>query len=140
VVNGPTENGNGALDVNGDFTISGGTLVAAGSAGMAVAPDTGSAQGWLSATFDSAVAEGTTLHVAGADGKVLATFVTSKAIQSLVFSSAAIEDGAEYKIYAVGTSSGAGTGGLAPSGDLGSAAVAATVTAGEAPAGRFGGR
>ncbi|TMR98318.1 carbohydrate-binding domain-containing protein [Nonomuraea basaltis] len=139
VVNGPTQNGNGALDVNGDFTISGGVLVAAGSAGMAVAPGTDSAQGWLSATFDSAVAEGTTLHVVDSDGKVLGTFVTSKSIQSLVFSSAGIKSGTEYKIYAGGTSSGTSTGGLAASGDLGSAALTATVTAGEAPAGGFGG-
>ncbi|MGP3918851.1 carbohydrate-binding domain-containing protein [Nonomuraea sp. 10N515B] len=139
VVNGPTENGNGALDVNGNFTISGGTLVAAGSAGMAVAPGADSAQGWLSATLDSAVAAGTTLQVVDSGGKVLATFVTSKSIQNLVFSSSGLEKGAEYKIYAGGTSSGSSTGGLAASGTLGSAALTATVTAGEAPAGRFGG-
>jgi hypothetical protein len=31
-------NGNGATDVNGTFTVSGGTLTAAGSAGMAGTP------------------------------------------------------------------------------------------------------
>ncbi|MGN9755742.1 hypothetical protein [Streptomyces sp. SD31] len=63
VVNGPERNGNGALDVNGSFTVSGGTLLAAGSAGMVVAPDPESEQGRLSATLDSSVPSGTTLHV-----------------------------------------------------------------------------
>lgn len=55
VVAGPTNSGNGALDVNGDFTVDGGTLVAAGSAGMVVSPSADSTQGWVSATLDSAV-------------------------------------------------------------------------------------
>ncbi|GFJ94887.1 hypothetical protein [Phytohabitans rumicis] len=138
VVNGPTSNGNGALDVNGTFTISGGVLLAAGSAGMAVAPDTDSAQGWLSATFTSTVASGTTLQVVDADGKVVATFVTSSDVQNLVHSSSAITKGEKYQIYSGGTASGDSTGGLAASGSLGSATSIATVTAGEAPAGGGG--
>ena len=38
LVNGPTNNGNGSLDYDETFDISGGTLVAAGSAGMAQMP------------------------------------------------------------------------------------------------------
>jgi hypothetical protein len=140
VVNGPTRNGNGALDVNGDFQISGGVLVAAGSSGMAVAPGTDSSQGWLSATFTSTVASGTTLQVVDGDGKVVATFVTSKDIQNLVYSSSAVTKGEKYQIYSGGTASGDSTGGLAASGALGSATSLATVTAGEAPAGGRGGR
>ncbi|WP_328872667.1 carbohydrate-binding domain-containing protein [Streptomyces sp. NBC_00287] len=140
VVNGPEMNGNGALDVNGSFTVSGGTLLAAGSAGMAVAPDEGSEQGWLSATLDSSVVAGTTLHVVDADGKVVATYVTSKAVQNVVFSSSAIKSGEEYTIREGGSASGKTTGGLADSGDLGgSAGTIATVTAGDAPEGGFGG-
>lgn len=135
VVNGPTNNGNGALDVNGDFTISGGVLAAAGSAGMVVSPGASSSQGWLSATLSSTVPAGTTLHVVGSDGAVVATFVTSKAIGSLVFSSSAITSGQQYEVRAGGTSSGGNTGGLAVSGDLGSATTVATVTAGQAAAG-----
>lgn len=44
IVNGPTENMNGALDYDGSFLISGGTLVAAGSAGMAQEPSVDSSQ------------------------------------------------------------------------------------------------
>ncbi|WP_105971646.1 carbohydrate-binding domain-containing protein [Streptomyces geranii] len=140
VVNGPERNGNGALDVNGSFTVSGGTLLAAGSAGMVVAPDEESGQGWLSATLDSTLAAGTTVHIADSDGKVVASYVTSKAAQNIVYSGKAIKDGEEYTIYTGGTVSGTDTGGLAESGELGSAEKATTVTAGDAPeGGGFGG-
>jgi hypothetical protein len=139
VVNGPTQSMNGALDVNGSFTISGGVLLAAGSSGMVVAPATDSAQGWLSATMPSTVAAGTTVQVVGPDGAVVATFVTSKAVQNIVFSSPAITAGTQYQVYLGGTGAGASIGGLAESGQLGSAAAALTVTAGQAPAGGFGG-
>ncbi|MEV0174325.1 carbohydrate-binding domain-containing protein [Streptomyces sp. NPDC050803] len=139
VVNGPESGGNGALDVNGSFTVSGGVLLASGSAGMVVAPDSESAQGWLSATLDASVAAGTTLHVVDADGEVVATYVTSKTIQNVVFSSSAVESGKEYTIYSGGSASGADTGGMRASGGLDGADQVATVTAGDAPEGGFGG-
>ncbi|MFK4099436.1 carbohydrate-binding domain-containing protein [Streptomyces sp. NPDC019531] len=144
VVNGPQQGGNGALDVNGSFTVSGGELLASGSAGMVVAPDSESGQGWLSATLDSSVEAGTTLHIVDSDGTVVASYVTSKAIQNIVYSGEGIESGEEYKVYAGGGVSGTSTGGLAEKGELGSgsakAEVIATVTAGEAPeGGGFGG-
>lgn len=139
VVNGPEMGGNGALDVNGSFTVSGGVLLAAGSAGMAVAPDEGSGQGWLSATLDSTVEAGTTLHVVDSDGKVVASYVTSKAIQNVVYSSSAVKSGSEYRICAGGKASGDETGGMYAAGDLDGADEIATVTAGDAPEGGFGG-
>ncbi|WP_225615369.1 carbohydrate-binding domain-containing protein [Streptomyces caniscabiei] len=139
VVNGPETGGNGALDVNGGFTVSGGTLLASGSAGMVVAPDEESEQGWLSATLDASVEAGTTLHIVDADGDIVASYVTSKTIQNVVYSGAGIESGEEYGVYAGGSTSGSDTGGLAGSGKLGSAEKIATATAGEAPEGGFGG-
>ncbi|UJV46743.1 hypothetical protein CVT30_21960 [Streptomyces sp. AMCC400023] len=139
VVNGPEAGGNGALDVNGSFTVSGGTLLASGSAGMVVAPDEESEQGWLSATLDASVEAGTTLHIVDADGDIVASYVTSKTIQNVVYSGAGIESGEEYGVYAGGSTSGSDTGGLAGSGKLGSAEKIATATAGEAPEGGFGG-
>ncbi|BAL90525.1 hypothetical protein AMIS_53050 [Actinoplanes missouriensis 431] len=140
VVNGPQGNGNGALDVNGSFTISGGVLLAAGSAGMVVTPGTDSAQGWLSATLDDAVAAGTTIQITDSAGTVVASYVTSKAVQNIVYSSPAITSGEKYTVSVGGTASGDSIGGLAASGSLGSAGTVATVTAGEAPAGGFGRR
>lgn len=87
-----------------------------------------------------AVAGGTVSVTAGgdavdADGKVVASYVTSKTIQNVVYSGAAIKSGEEYTVYSGGTTSGTDTGGLAASGRLGSAKKLTTVTAGEAPQG-----
>lgn len=138
VVNGPEGDGNGALDVNGTLTVSGGTLLAAGSSGMVVTPAAESAQGWISATLDSTLAAGTTVQITDAGGTVVGTFTTSKAVQNITYSAAAIKSGAQYTISTGGTATGSSTGGLAESGTPGSATTVATVTAGEAPAG--GGR
>jgi hypothetical protein len=140
VVNGPEGNGNGALDVNGAFTVSGGTLLAAGSAGMVVTPGTGSSQGWISATLDSAVPAGTTVQITDGDGAVVGTYVTSKTVQNITYSSSKIKSGSSYTISAGGTATGASTGGLAASGTPGSATKIATVTTGQAPAGGRRGR
>jgi hypothetical protein len=40
------------------------------------------------------VEEGTTLHVVDADGEVVASYVTSKSIENLVYSGDGIESGA----------------------------------------------
>ena len=128
VVNGPESNGNGALDVNGELAVSGGTVAAAGSAGMAVAPGTSSTQSGVQVTFASIVPAGTTVQLAGADGKLVATFVTTKATGSLVLSSPGIEAAQQYTVYTGGTAkveSGLGDGTLDGATDLG------TVTAGE---------
>lgn len=135
VVDGPTQSMNGALDVNGTFQISGGVLLATGSAGMAVAPDQDSPQGRLSATLDSQIEPGTTVHVVDADGTVLASFVAPKALQNVVYSAAEVTSGSAYRVFTGGTATGTGVGSLAESGDLGGATEVATVTAGEAPAG-----
>lgn len=135
VVNGPETGGNGALDVNGSFTVSGGTLLASGSAGMVVAPDGESEQGWLSATLDASVEAGTTLHIVDGEGEIVASYVTSKTIQNIVYSGSAIKSGDAYTVYSGGTASGTDTGGLTESGKLGSAKKLTTVTAGEAPEG-----
>jgi hypothetical protein len=133
VVNGPENDGNGALDVNGELAVSGGTVAAAGSSGMAVPPGTSSTQSGVQVTFGSTQPAGTTVQLADADGKLVATFVTTKSAASLVFSSAAIEAGKEYTVYTGGTAQvKAGLG----EGSLDGAAKIGTVTAGEYTQGR----
>lgn len=127
-LNGPENDGNGALDVNGELAVSGGTLAAAGSSGMAVTPGSSSTQSGVQVTFGSTQPAGTTVQLADATGKLVATFVTAKSAASLVFSSAAIEAGKEYTVYTGGTAkaeSGLGEGSLDGAEKLG------TVTAGE---------
>ena len=83
---------------------------------MVVAPSSESAQGWISATLDSAVAAGTTVRLTDASGATVASFETAKSAQNITFSSSAIASGESYSVV-VGDSE------------------AATVTAGEAPPG-----
>ncbi|MFJ4171393.1 carbohydrate-binding domain-containing protein [Paenarthrobacter sp. NPDC089714] len=128
VVNGPTNDGNGALDVNGDLTVTGGTVAAAGSAGMAVTPVTTSTQSGVQLTFNSSVAAGTPIHLVDSSGKVVATFVTTKTIASLVYSSSAISDGQTYTVYTGGSADAKA--GLT-TGSIDGAESMGTVTAGQ---------
>lgn len=98
IVNGPTESMNGALDYMGTFNISGGTLIAVGSAGMAQAPSTSSSQNALIAFFSSAVRAGTTLSLQNNTSEAIFTFAPSKNIQSLVFSSPQLSQDVTYKL------------------------------------------
>ncbi|HWQ79040.1 MAG TPA: carbohydrate-binding domain-containing protein [Anaerovoracaceae bacterium] len=99
LINGPTNNGNGALDYSGVFEISGGTLLAAGSSGMAMAPSEGSAQYTISNTVGSQAA-GTEVRLADSSGKTVASFTPAKAYQHVVISSPDIQSGSTYTLYA----------------------------------------
>lgn len=106
IVNGPTANDNAALDYDGIFTISGGTLIAAGSAGMAVAPGTDSTQNTLHINFDTAFEADTLVNVQSEDGLSILTFAPSKSFQSLVFSSPNLLSDTAYKVYVGGSAEG----------------------------------
>lgn len=128
LVNGPTANDNGALDYDGTCVISGGVLVAAGSAGMAMAPSTTSTQRSLMVRYGSAttgaggrpgmagagasLAAGTLLHLEATDGSDLLTFAPTKAYQSVVFSAPSLQDGLEGSLYTGGSCTGAMRDGL----------------------------
>jgi len=129
VVNGPTTNGNGAIDVNGEFLISDTILVAAGSLGMAETPSTSSAQGTLHLAFDSLVTAGTVVRVQASDGTNIATFVGSKPLQSLVVSTPGVEAGAAYEVLTGGSVDGTSLGGLYLDPDYTPGTVIGTVTA-----------
>jgi len=112
IVHGPVENMNGALDCDGSFSISGGLLVAAGSAGMAQAPDESSTQPSLLLNFSSTLRAGTLVHIVASDGREVLTFAPAKDYQSIAFSSAELVTGASYVVYYGGSASGAAADGL----------------------------
>jgi hypothetical protein len=112
VVSGPTSNGNGAIDVNGEFLVSDAVLLAAGSAGMAEAPSMSSAQAYLNLQFGAGQAAGTVVSIRSSDGTPIVTFVAAKPFQSLVFSSPDLGSGASYDVLTGGSVSGDGLGGL----------------------------
>ncbi|OGO54414.1 MAG: hypothetical protein A2V85_04890 [Chloroflexi bacterium RBG_16_72_14] len=112
VVNGPTANNNGALDVNGELLVSDAVLLAAGSAGMAEAPDAASTQAYVNLQFNATQAAGTVITIRSSDGAAVATFVASKPFQSLVLSAPGLVSGASYEVLVGGTVSGDSLGGL----------------------------
>ncbi|MCQ4617316.1 carbohydrate-binding domain-containing protein [Corynebacterium sp. CCUG 18816] len=91
---GPTNDGNGALDVAGTFAVHGGKLLAVGSAGMAETPDEG--QPWIQANVN--VSAGETITITDADGNEIASFTTLKDTQNVVYSSPQLQEGATYAI------------------------------------------
>ncbi len=108
VVNGPENNGNGALDFNGTFEIDGGSLAASGSSGMAQSPSSGD-QAYLAMSFGSTVPVGTVLSIVDSDGTLIASFTTTKSSASLVISADGIESGETYTVYSDGTVTGGET-------------------------------
>ncbi len=110
--NGPTNNGNGALDYMGSFNISGGILVAVGSTGMAQAPSSDSSQYSVIYSLDSYAAAGTLLHIETADGQEIITFAPAKEYQSVVVSTPEMANGESYVVYSGGSDSGTETDGL----------------------------
>lgn len=112
IVNGPTENMNGALDYDGSFSISGGFMVAAGSAGMAEAPDTTSTQYSVLINTDTAQSAGTLVHIQSSDGESILTFAPTKRYQSIAFSSPELLSGTTYKVSFGGSATGSVQDGL----------------------------
>ena len=106
ILNGPTNDGNGAIDYMGEFTVSGGLLVAAGSSGMAEAPGETSSQNSIMVNLDQMQQAGTLVHIVSEDGDEILTMAPTKQYQSVVVSSPAIEQGATYKVYLGGSSTG----------------------------------
>ena len=107
IINGPTQDMNGALDYDGSFQITGGVLIAAGSSGMLQSPDTTSTQYSLGLGFDSALEAGTLVSIQDSVGNIVLAFTPTKTYQAIVFSSPELIGGETYTIYqggiAVGT-------------------------------------
>lgn len=106
---GPTNDGNGSLDTNGDLTVTGGELWAIGSSGMAEAPSTSSAQGWVQANVD--VQAGEEVRVSDASGGTVATLKAVKDAQNVVYSSPSIDSASTYNVNDTEVSANTATGG-----------------------------
>lgn len=104
-VNGPTNNGDGALDYDNTFDISGGTLIAAGSLEMVQTPSLSSTQNSVSLGL-SKVSPGTVVNIESSEGDNVLTFEISKETQSIIISSPDLETGSAYSVSTGGTSTG----------------------------------
>jgi hypothetical protein len=112
IVNGPTEQMNGALDYDAGFKMTGGFIVAAGSSGMAMTPGAYSEQNSLLVFLTSTQPAGTLFHIQNSAGKDILTFAPTKSYQSVAFSSPKLVNGETYTIYLGGSSTGTATDGL----------------------------
>ena len=99
LVNGPVANNNGPVDYDGTFNMTGGFLVAAGSAGMAQAPSNTSTQYALMHVFNQAQAAGTAVRIVSQDGEEIASFTPARMYQSIVVSSPKLVKGGTYLVY-----------------------------------------
>ncbi len=113
LVMGPVENMNGALDYMSTFNISGGILVAAGSAGMSMGLSETSTQNSLLLNFDQVLPAVTSIHIEDVNGNPILTFIPEKEFQSVVFSSPQLESGVEYTMSVGGETTGKIVDGLA---------------------------
>lgn len=113
IVHGPTGDMNAAIDYDVSFNISGGFLVASGSAGMAQAPSPTSTQRSVKITYSSTKTAGTLVHIQTTSGGTdILTFAPSKSYRSVVFSAPTLLSGTSYDLYRGGSSTGAVTDGL----------------------------
>lgn len=101
VINGPTDNGNGALDFDDSFAVSGGTLVALGSSGMAQTPTTLS-QPCLAINYS--VEAGSFIEIRDSADNTVLSVDALKRCESLIFSTEDFKSGEEYALYVDGVS------------------------------------
>ncbi|MPN46919.1 hypothetical protein SDC9_194518 [bioreactor metagenome] len=101
-VSGPTNDGNGALDYDRSFEISGGELIAAGSSGMAQVPSSSSTQSSILMYFSKAQAAETTIVLADSNGAELLKFSPENTFSSLAMSHSEFKVGQSYSLYANG--------------------------------------
>ncbi|MDF2037083.1 carbohydrate-binding domain-containing protein [Cytobacillus oceanisediminis] len=117
IVSGPTNDGNGSLDYDQTFEMSGGFLIAAGSSGMAQAASSDSKQNSILMTYPETQAAGTLLHLEDSEGKAVATFAPEKDYQSVLISSPNLEKDGTYTLYSQGSATGSEANGLYTDGD-----------------------
>lgn len=94
LVDGPTNDGNAALDYGSGFTYNGGLLIAAGSSGMAEAPESS----FLMMTFSKAMTSGTSFAVLDETGELVCGYTPSKKFSTVVICSDALVAGNKYRL------------------------------------------
>lgn len=90
LVNGPSSDGDGAFDYDGEATISGGTVLMAGAVGMAQSFTSGTQAFALVQASGSA---GNVIETTDADGNVIATLTATRAFGCVLVSGVGVSDG-----------------------------------------------
>jgi hypothetical protein len=102
-VDGPTANNNGAIDYDQSFKISGGTIIAAGSSGMAQSPDSTSNQPSILMYYGTTQIAGTSFTLKDSKNNSIVTYTPSKEYASVAISSPDLKKGESYTLYSGST-------------------------------------
>lgn len=98
IVDGPTDNGNGALDYDSELKITDGTLIAIGSSGMAQGISTSSTQYGVLINFTSNYNSGSVISIVDSNNNEILSYTANKSFSSIAFSSSKLEKGATYTV------------------------------------------
>lgn len=104
LVSGPTNGGNGALDYDQTFNITGGILVAAGSSGMAMNVSSSSTQPGMLVTYSGSQSANSVIILRDSAGNDLVAFNPAKTYQTVCISAPGMTVGSTYSLY-TGTTS-----------------------------------
>ena len=99
IVNGPTNDGNGALDYSGKLEVIGGELIAVGSSGMMQTPSNSSTIYSISYVYSEQQQANTKISVKNSNNEEIISYTPSKIYSSTVISSNKLEKGKTYTIY-----------------------------------------
>lgn len=99
IVDGPVNNGNGALDAETGVIYSGGTVIAVGASGMAVTPNTSSTKNSLSIFFSQTYSANTVLTVKDSSGNLILEHTSAKSFSHASLSSDQFTEGQTYLIF-----------------------------------------
>lgn len=140
LVNGPSSDGDGAFDYDGEATISGGTVLMAGAVGMAQSFTSGMQAFALVQASGSA---GSVIEATDADGNVIATLTATKAFGCVLVSGAGVSDGDTITVSVDGaatmaTASTTGTSGIPTGGPGGMGGMGGGSATGNRPEGQGG--
>lgn len=92
-VDGPANSGNGALDYDAEFKITGGTLIAVGSSGMSQGISSSSTQYGVLINFSSNYSSGTIITITDSNHNEVMSYTSGKSFSSIVFSSKNLSKG-----------------------------------------------
>ncbi|MDO5292397.1 MAG: carbohydrate-binding domain-containing protein [bacterium] len=98
-VNGTTNGGNGSLDYDTSYEISGGTLIAAGSTGMAQTTSDTSSQASIFVQYTDVKNANTPITLKDSSGKTVITYAPTTNYQCVVLSSTDIKTNETYSLY-----------------------------------------
>ena len=106
LINGPTSNGDSAIDYETEFSLSGGLLLAVGSSGMAQSVSENSTQNTISYGLENTQNAGTPFYICDGNKKSVCAFTPIKNYSWICFSSDDIKTGSTYSLNVGGTFNG----------------------------------